>query len=155
MPDLPVSTPFLGAGTAQETHPRQTLRLQMRPDSAMGTILHTLQSTRSCCWGSPVAPFATDVHDPAMHSADQELLAGGDLRAEVSERLLRFWQFFRQRAGPAAGAALSVRDLLSWAGFINTAAPSIGALSAYAHGAHLTLLDGIGLGAGIPAEVRL
>lgn len=79
--------------------------------------------------------------------------ADDHLRAEVSERLLHFWQFFRARAGPLAGAALSVRDLLSWAGFINSAAPSIGALPAYAHGAHLTLLDGIGLGAGIPAEV--
>ena len=95
------------------------------------------------------------LHDPSVHSADQELLAGDELRAEVSERLLCFWQFFRQRAGPTAGVALSVRDLLSWAGFINRAAPSIGALPAYAHGAHLTLLDGIGLGAGIPAEVSL
>ena len=79
--------------------------------------------------------------------------ADDQLRAEVSERLLQFWQFFRQHAGPMAGAALSVRDLLSWAAFINTAAPSIGALPAYAHGAQLTLLDGIGLGAGLPAEV--
>ena len=82
------------------------------------------------------------------------VFADAKLRAEVSERLLQFWQFFRQHAGPVAGAALSVRDLLSWAGFINTAAPSIGALPAYAHGAHLTLLDGIGLGAGLPSEVR-
>ena len=72
----------------------------------------------------------------------------------MSERLLQFWQFFWQHAGPVAGAALSVRDLLSWAGFINTAAPSIGALPAYAHGAQLTLLDGIGLGASLPTEVR-
>ena len=79
--------------------------------------------------------------------------ADDHLRAKVSKRLLQFWQFFRAWAGPLAGAALSVRDLLSWAGFINSAAPSIGALPAYAHGAHLTLLDGIGLGAGIPAEV--
>lgn len=84
---------------------------------------------------------------------DTEPSAGDEVRTEVSERLLHFWQFFRQRAGPVAGAALSVRDLLSWAGFINTAAPTLGALPAYAHGAHLTLLDGIGLGAGIPAEV--
>ena len=95
------------------------------------------------------------VHDLGMHSTNRELHAGDELRAEVSERLLRFWQFFRQHAGPAAGAALSVRDLLSWAGFINSTAPSIGVLPAYAHGAHLTLLDGIGLGAGIPAEVSL
>jgi hypothetical protein len=82
------------------------------------------------------------------------LFADDNLRAEVSERLLQFWQFFRARTGPMAGAALSIRDLLSWAGFIKSAAPSIGALPAYTHGAHLTLLDGISLGARIPAEVR-
>ena len=93
------------------------------------------------------------MHGQSMCSVNMGRSAGDELRAEVSERLLRFWQFFRACAGPAAGAALSVRDLLSWAGFINSAAPSIGVLPAYAHGAHLTLLDGIGLGAGIPTEV--
>lgn len=81
------------------------------------------------------------------HGADE------DVRREVAGRLLGFWRFFRGTSGPAAGGALSVRDLLAWAGFVNAAAPRIGALAAYAHGAHLVLLDGIGLGIGLPAQV--
>lgn len=73
----------------------------------------------------------------------------------MAGRLLDFWRFFQERAGTVAAGALSVRDLLAWAGFINAAAPRIGALAAYAHGAHLVLLDGIGLGVGLPAEVFL
>lgn len=46
----------------------------------------------------------------------------------------------------------SVRDLLAWAGFIAATAPRLGLLPAYAHGAHLVLLDGIGLGVGLSAE---
>ncbi len=72
----------------------------------------------------------------------------------MAGRLLDFWRFFRGSAGSAAGGALSVRDLLAWAGFVNATAPRIGALAAYAHGAHLVLLDGIGLGISLPAEVR-
>ncbi len=75
------------------------------------------------------------------------------MREAVAGRLLAFWQFFRGRAGAAAGA-LSVRDLLAWAGFVAAAAPAVGALAAYAHGAHLALLDGVGLGLGVPAEAR-
>jgi len=75
------------------------------------------------------------------------------VREAVAGRLLAFWQFFRGRAGAAAGA-LSVRDLLAWAGFVAAAAPAVGALAAYAHGAHLALLDGVGLGLGVPAEAR-
>lgn len=46
-----------------------------------------------------------------------------------------------------------MRDLLAWAHFITTTCPQVGALPAYAHGAHLVLLDGIGLGVGLSAEV--
>ena len=74
------------------------------------------------------------------------------VRDLVAPRLLEFWQFFHSRAGTAK-SVLSVRDLLAWAHFVNVAAPSIGALPAYAHGAHLVLLDGIGLGEGMPLEV--
>ena len=38
--------------------------------------------------------------------------------------------------------------------FINAAAPHIGTEAAYVHGAHLVLLDGIGLGVGMPPQVR-
>ena len=74
------------------------------------------------------------------------------MRAEVGPRLLAFWRFFSARVG--ARAALSVRDLLAWARFVEAAAPGVGMLPAYAHGAHLVLLDGIGLGLGMPAQVR-
>lgn len=37
--------------------------------------------------------------------------------------------------------------------FINSAASRIGAEAAYAHGVHLVLLDGIGLGVGMPPQV--
>lgn len=75
------------------------------------------------------------------------------MAALVVGRLLDFWQFFHEQAGPGK-AVLSIRDLLAWAGFINAAAPTIGALPAYAHGAHLVLLDGVGLGIGMPIEVQ-
>jgi len=80
------------------------------------------------------------------------LSADAAVANQVVDLLLDFWQFFHAKAG-AAKSVLSVRDLLAWAGFINTAAPHLGALAAYAHGAHLVLLDGIGLGIGMPLEV--
>ena len=76
----------------------------------------------------------------------------GDVsKAVVAPLLLGFWRFFLAHAGPSARASLSVRDLLSWVHFINATAPEIGELPAYAHGAHLTLLDGIALVSGVPA----
>ena len=76
------------------------------------------------------------------------------MQREVAPRLLAFWRHF-QEAGAAARTALSIRDLLAWAHFVATAAPAIGLLPAYAHGAYLVLLDGIGLGLGMPPEVRV
>lgn len=61
-----------------------------------------------------------------------------------------YWQVY---AGCLTGMSLcAVRDLLAWAHFVNAAAPSIGLLPAYAHGAHLVLLDGLGLGVGLSSE---
>jgi midasin len=77
-------------------------------------------------------------------------LANAAMRAAIGRRLLAFWQCFVSRAPPAARGGLSVRDLLAWVGFINAACEQLGPLQAYAHGAYLTLLDGLGLGLGIP-----
>ncbi|KAA6426065.1 MAG: midasin protein (ISS), partial [Trebouxia sp. A1-2] len=71
------------------------------------------------------------------------------VRQAIADKLLDFWTFHKAQAG-AARAGLSVRDLLAWVRFINAAAPHIGTEAAYAHGAHLVLLDGIGLGVGMP-----
>ena len=81
------------------------------------------------------------------------MLAGQEAKQEVAHCLLDFWHFYHSAAPPVARAALSVRDLLAWAGFINTAAPHMGLMVAYAHGAYLILLDGIGLGLGMAPQV--
>lgn len=78
-------------------------------------------------------------------------LANRAMRTVIGQHLLAFWHMFVCQAPAAARGGLSVRDLLAWVGFINTTEPRIGALQAYAHGAYLTLLDGLGLGLGIPA----
>lgn len=81
-------------------------------------------------------------------------LSPGAPRELIAQRLLDFWRFFGERIAHAARQVLSVRDLLGWVSFVEATAPDIGPLLAYAHGAHLVLLDGIGLGVGLPEEVR-
>jgi midasin len=76
------------------------------------------------------------------------------LRDLVAARLQDFWRFFKAHVADAARQALTIRDILAWIAFVRAAAPEVGALIAYAHGAHLVLLDGIGLGVGLPEEVR-
>ena len=49
----------------------------------------------------------------------------------------------------SACRALSPRDLVGWAAFIARAAPSLGVWAAVAHGAFLTVIDGLGLGLGL------
>lgn len=101
----------------------------------------------------------TTVWVPALEDVEElgaileARLASDDLREQVAPRLLQFWSFFREQIAPAARTPLSVRDLLAWANFINAAAPALGPLHAYAHGAHLTLLDGLGLGSGVQPSV--
>ncbi|EFJ44763.1 hypothetical protein VOLCADRAFT_121252, partial [Volvox carteri f. nagariensis] len=99
----------------------------------------------------------TTIWVPAMDDPEEmraileSRLADSFNRAAVAERLLRFWQEYLRLQPSGARQPLSVRDLLAWVGFVNATAPQLGALPAYAHGAHLTLLDGIGLGVGLPA----
>ena len=54
--------------------------------------------------------------------------------------------------GSAARSSLTVRDAIAWASFCCTVvqAGQLTAWAAYAHGAYLTLLDGLGLGLGLP-----
>ena len=78
--------------------------------------------------------------------------------------LARFWEYYREIAGRgAARAALLTRDLVAWAQFVRAAATGAGSAAsgcnrrlapaeAFAHGAYLTLLDGLGLGLGLPEE---
>ena len=74
------------------------------------------------------------------------------MRREVTPRLLAFWSYYLQGGG-GAHAALTVRDLLAWAAFVTAAAPAVGPVAGYVHGAYLVLLDGIGLGLGMTPQV--
>ncbi|GIL43445.1 hypothetical protein Vafri_916, partial [Volvox africanus] len=99
----------------------------------------------------------TTIWVPAMDDPEEmraileARLADSFNRSAIAERLLRFWQEYLRLQPSGARQLLSVRDLLAWVGFVNATSPHLGALPAYAHGAHLTLLDGIGLGVGLPA----
>lgn len=100
----------------------------------------------------------TQIWVPALE-AETELalilesrLADEVAKREVAPRLLQFWSFFRGQPALARSVPLSVRDLLSWVGFVNSVGPKLGHLEAYVHGAYLVLLDGIGLGVGMPVE---
>ena len=86
--------------------------------------------------------------------------------SDYSSKLAQFWSFYREAAGKgAARSALLTRDLVAWAQFMRAANDPSGEGSAasgcsrrlspeeaYAHGAYLTLLDGLGLGLGLPEE---
>lgn len=101
--------------------------------------------------------------------------------APYSSRLAEFWSFYREAAGRgAARGALLTRDLVAWAQFMRASVVGDGGSSehpvgggstnatdqqpsvspprrltpeeAYVHGAYLTLLDGLGLGLGLPEE---
>ena len=94
-------------------------------------------------------PTPTDLSDAAPRAVAEAMPAAAMPTAEIYVENPQL----PQEAGGAARTALSVRDLLAWAGFVRAAAPAVGLLPAYAHGAHLVLLDGIGLGLGMPPQV--
>jgi hypothetical protein len=80
-------------------------------------------------------------------------LAAGNYADIVVPRLLAFWAMFTRQADKTGKHSLSVRDLLAWADFVNHVGRSMDPLLAYAHGAHLVILDGLGLGGGSSMEV--
>lgn len=67
-------------------------------------------------------------------------------------KIMEFWSFFYPLA-VSMRMALTVRDLLSWVGFMNALSPLIGPRSAFVHGCFLVLLDGLGLGSGSTQEI--
>ncbi|GMH33343.1 hypothetical protein BSKO_01177 [Bryopsis sp. KO-2023] len=79
-------------------------------------------------------------------------LADEGAKASLPEQLISFWRFFRPLAA-AMRTSLTVRDLLSWVGFINVVSPTVGLPVAFVHGIYLVLLDGVGLGTGGSTEL--
>ncbi|KAL3632042.1 hypothetical protein CASFOL_025026 [Castilleja foliolosa] len=76
--------------------------------------------------------------------------------AHVVDVMLDFWEWFNLKQ---TGRLLTIRDLLCWVSFINATERSLGAESAFIHGAFLVLLDGLSLGTNLSkveaAEMRL
>lgn len=72
----------------------------------------------------------------------------------VTPRLIEFWEFFNREVAHAVRQVFSMRDLMTWVEFINRCSGHLDPLLAYAHGAELVLLDGLGLGSGVSVEVR-
>ena len=57
-------------------------------------------------------------------------------------------------AGTGSAKQMSIRELLAWSRFVSLSSPSsaLEAWSAVVHGAHMTFLDGLGLGSTMPRE---
>jgi midasin len=107
-----------------------------------------LLTTAQCCLLQIWVPSITD--EAELCSILEARIASDAAAAGLAGRLLAFWREFCDAAPLAARAGLSVRDLLAWVGFVNATSSELGPLSAYVHGAYLTLLDGLGLGLGVP-----
>eukprot|EP00903_Cladosiphon_okamuranus_P014927 g13820.t2 len=76
--------------------------------------------------------------------------------SQMAGPMLDFAWWFNNTASPSLGRghglSLSVRDLLSWAGFMTSSGLRLRPWEAYVHGAALVLLDGMGLGAGLSPQ---
>ena len=74
-----------------------------------------------------------------------------DAYAVLVQPVVHFWAWYNVH--PAAGAPLTVRDVVTWVAFLNVCSandPPLPPEEAYLHGAALVLLDGIGIGTGMP-----
>jgi len=130
---------------------------------------------------NPGGDFGKKELSPALRNRFTEIWVGGvssakEMEEIVSRRLVHsqnmdtiyahdhakelalFWEFYQSIAGAGqAKACLQTRDILAWAQFINEVENRKGpnallGFAAFAHGAYLTLLDGLGLGLGMPEE---
>jgi midasin len=78
-----------------------------------------------------------------------------ELRQLMTPLLLKFWDFYKNHVAASARQVLSVRDLLTWIEFVNSTAQLVNPYTAFAHGAHVAFLDGIGLGVGLSEEASI
>ncbi|KAL3690583.1 hypothetical protein R1sor_016892 [Riccia sorocarpa] len=133
-----------GGSTVEEivAHPNFRLLATMNPGGDFGKkeLSPALRNRFTEIWVPSICDFE-DLRSIVIDRLKQpELLA-------ITDPLLHFWQWFGNVG--EQGRALSVRDLLSWVSFINCTAEDIGLPAALVHGAHLVLLDGLGLGTGL------
>ncbi|KAL2649174.1 hypothetical protein R1flu_017302 [Riccia fluitans] len=133
-----------GGSTVEEivAHPNFRLLATMNPGGDFGKkeLSPALRNRFTEIWVPSIFDFE-DLQSIVIDRLTQpELLS-------IIDPLLHFWQWF-QSIGEQ-GRVLSVRDLLSWVSFINCTSEDIGLAAAFVHGAHLVLLDGLGLGTGL------
>ena len=72
-----------------------------------------------------------------------------EMKGVISRLMIDFLKFFRKEIASRCRYSLSIRDLLAWVNFVNLLGSSLGSQLAYLHGAHLTFIDGLGLGVGL------
>jgi midasin len=69
--------------------------------------------------------------------------------------LLQFWSWYHATLTLPGKSPLTLRDVLAWCLFVCQAAPLLGPVPAYLHGAFLVVIDGQGLGGGVgPAAAK-
>ena len=86
---------------------------------------------------------------PVDDAADQAAIVNAQLPPALrvwTERMLAFTQWFAAQVGGAEHTGLGVRDLVGWAGFLRVAheRTALSPALAFAHGAALTVMDGLG-----------
>eukprot|EP00890_Picochlorum_soloecismus_P003681 jgi/Picsp_1/4313/NSC_01821-R1_type a von willebrand factor domain-containing protein len=95
------------------------------------------------------APSVRDEHEMAS-------ILEGNLPVRVrtvSRYMVDFWSFFAKKLTTVARHPLSIRDMLSWADFIANCIDIMTEAEAFWHGAHASIIDGLGLGSGLSEKV--
>jgi midasin len=147
--------------------PSCTLSLAEKSGEEMEEVVGA-EGFRMLATMNPGGDFGKKELSPALRNRFTEIWVpaitkGEELATIVRDRLkeeayvvlvapvVTFWQWYNVQ--PAAGAPLTVRDVVTWVAFLNVCAsndPPLPAAEAYLHGAALVLLDGIGIGTGMP-----
>lgn len=131
-------------GTIMEkitAHPNFFILATMNPGGDYGKkeLSPALRNRLTEIWVPPVSAV-TELRSIAL-----ERLSNPDILFLV-DPMLNFWEWFNKLQ---TGRVLTVRDLLSWVGFINATEASLQPVYSFLHGAFLVLLDGLTLGTSI------
>ena len=154
-PGRSITLPEKGGAEVEEltAHPNFLILATMNPGGDFGKkeLSPALRNRFTEVWIGSVGKASE------MENIVAKRMSEGDL-AVFAKHLAEFWEFYHENAGSStARAALAVRDLIGWANFMREMVDSSRRVAlrpseAYAHGAYLTLLDGLGLGLGMPEE---
>ena len=154
-PGRSITLPEKGGAEVEEltAHPNFLILATMNPGGDFGKkeLSPALRNRFTEVWIGSVGKASEMENIVAKRMSESNL-------AVFAKHLAEFWQFYHENAGSStARAALAVRDLIGWANFMREMVDSsrrvpLRPSEAYAHGAYLTLLDGLGLGLGMPEE---